>query len=183
MVKWYCTPPPGFGTALEDCVPRLVPLKRGPETCLRYGPGRSALAALTVSVASGMVGDSPNSPRLKQSSMDPCLCFSKNPPRTPQTDRGKSLSILVVTCVDGLFILSTHDNEYSLYHSFVSDLSKAWEVEDEGEVLDLLNVEVTPALSRVHIYKLMTTYALEDKTASRFGAKPTSLTSTISRTR
>ena len=58
-----------------------------------------------------------------------------------------------------------HDDESSLYHSFTSDLQSSWDVEDEGEVRDLLNVEITRDGKDVilrqtnYILKLMETYA------------------------
>ena len=44
--------------------------------------------------------------------------------------------------MDDLFIVYPHDDEHSLYSSFVDALNDRWEVEDEGEVRDLLNVEI-----------------------------------------
>ena len=37
----------------------------------------------------------------------------------------------------------THRDEHSLYHKFVKDLELRWNVEDEGPVSDLLNVEIS----------------------------------------
>ena len=45
--------------------------------------------------------------------------------------------------VDDLFTLYSHDDEHSLYHSFTQALQTRWGVEDEGEVTDLLNVEIS----------------------------------------
>ena len=44
--------------------------------------------------------------------------------------------------VDDLFILYNSDDEYSLYRQFTRDLQKRWAVDDEGDVSDLLNVEI-----------------------------------------
>ena len=66
--------------------------------------------------------------------------------------------------MDELFILSSHDDEHSLYHSFTRDLTAAWDVEDEGEVSDLLSIEITAKDSHVsltqktYIEKLMVAY-------------------------
>ena len=49
--------------------------------------------------------------------------------------------LFVGVYVDDLFILSSHDDEHSLYHYFTRDLAAAWDVEDEGEVDDLLSIE------------------------------------------
>ena len=35
--------------------------------------------------------------------------------------------------VDDLFVLSSHDDEHSLYHEFTRNLQAWWEVEDEKE--------------------------------------------------
>ena len=48
--------------------------------------------------------------------------------------------IIIGVYVDDLFVLHSHDNEFSLHHSFTTAMQKQWEVDDEGEVLnDLLN--------------------------------------------
>ena len=51
--------------------------------------------------------------------------------------------------VDDLFILYSHDDEYSLYQRFTKDLQKRWEVDDEGPVSDLLNIEIRREQGRV----------------------------------
>ena len=51
---------------------------------------------------------------------------------------------LYVGCyVDDLFILHLQDGADSLYASFTHKLAQRWEVEDEGEVTDLLNIEIS----------------------------------------
>eukprot|EP00965_Chrysotila_dentata_P085336 2815445-Pleurochrysis_carterae.AAC.1 len=45
--------------------------------------------------------------------------------------------------VDDLFTLYTHDGAGSLYDGFVEALTSRWNVEDEGPVSDLLNVDIT----------------------------------------
>ena len=60
---------------------------------------------------------------------------------TPDGDRAETLMIGVY--VDDLFVISSHNDEHSLYQKFVNDLQNSWEVEDEGEVQDLLNVEIS----------------------------------------
>ena len=51
---------------------------------------------------------------------------------------------LYVGCyVDDLFILYLQDGADSLYASFTHKLAQRWEVEDEGEVTDLLNIEIS----------------------------------------
>jgi hypothetical protein len=73
---------------------------------------------------------------------------------------------LFVGCyVDDLFILSSHDDEHSLYHNLTTDLSAAWDIEDEGEVSDLLSVEISREAGHVvlrqreYINKLLAKYA------------------------
>ena len=44
--------------------------------------------------------------------------------------------------MDDLFILYSHDDEFSLYNQFTVAMKNKWEVEDEGPVADLLNVEI-----------------------------------------
>ena len=62
---------------------------------------------------------------------------------TVQTPQGPRVDILLVGCyVDDLFILYNNGDKYSLYHKFTTDLQQRWSVDDEGEVSDLLNVEM-----------------------------------------
>eukprot|EP00965_Chrysotila_dentata_P016299 538880-Pleurochrysis_carterae.AAC.1 len=69
----------------------------------------------------------------RQSSTDTCI-FSK------VRDNDK----LVVGCyVDDLFVLYSSDDSGSLYSEFSAALVERWRVEDEGEVSDLLNVDIT----------------------------------------
>ena len=53
------------------------------------------------------------------------------------------MDTVIVGCyVDDLFVLYNNNDEYSLYHKFTSDLQQRWQVDDEGEVSDLLNIEI-----------------------------------------
>eukprot|EP00965_Chrysotila_dentata_P106081 3503758-Pleurochrysis_carterae.AAC.1 len=45
--------------------------------------------------------------------------------------------------VDDLFALYSHDGTGSLYDDFVRALTHRWNVEDEGRVSDLLNVDIS----------------------------------------
>ena len=57
---------------------------------------------------------------------------------------GKRHEKLIVGCyVDDMFTAYSHDDEQSLYHQFTDALQTAWDVEDEGPVNDLLNVEIS----------------------------------------
>ena len=51
--------------------------------------------------------------------------------------------------MDDLFILYSHDDEHSMYHKFTTDLQRRWEVDDEGPVSDLLNIEIQRDQDRV----------------------------------
>ena len=58
---------------------------------------------------------------------------------TPKGPRLERLHVGVY--VDDLAIVYLQSDEHSLYHSFVKDLEGKWNVEDEGELTDLLGVE------------------------------------------
>lgn len=66
--------------------------------------------------------------------------------------------------VDDLCILYSHDDADSLYAAFTHKLSASWEVEDEGDVADLLNVEISREGNKIwlrqtgYIQRLTETY-------------------------
>ena len=61
-----------------------------------------------------------------------------------QTPAGERIEHLMVGCyVDDLCVLYSHDDEHSLYHEFTADLTSSWEVDDEGDVADLLNIDIS----------------------------------------
>ena len=179
----YCTPPPGYGTAEIDGRVRLVPIADADgvdRLCLVvkpvYGMAQAGrrwqrslfpwLKAWNERVAAA--------PRLVQSVFDSCVFFCHHDVDTPH---GKRRELLLVGCyVDDLFVLSSHNDEYSLYHQFTSDLSKRWDVEDEGEVTDLLSVEISREDEHVvlrqagYISKLLATYAPDGVPASPLGS-------------
>ena len=83
-----------------------------------------------------------------------------------RTLNGRTEILLLGCYVDDLFVLTSHDDEESLYTDFVTKLQSSWEVEDEGEVSDLLNIEIEREgtncviLRQVsYILKLIDTYA------------------------
>ena len=45
--------------------------------------------------------------------------------------------------VDDLFCVASHTDSHSAYHEFTTALQEQWDVEDEGPVSDLLNVEIS----------------------------------------
>ena len=60
------------------------------------------------------------------------------------TPSGPRQDVVIIGCyVDDLFIIYNSDDEHSLYKQFTIDLSRRWDVDDEGEVSDLLNVEIS----------------------------------------
>ena len=61
--------------------------------------------------------------------------------QTPSGTRRERIHVGVY--VDDLAIVHSHDDEHSLYRSFVSALESRWKVEDEGELTDLLGIEFT----------------------------------------
>ena len=75
-----------------------------------------------------------------QSHGDPCVFSQRRKMATPDGERDETIFIGVY--VDDLFIVSSHNDEHSLYAKFTSELQEAWKVEDEGDVSDLLNVQI-----------------------------------------
>ena len=71
---------------------------------------------------------------------DKCVFQKKATVNTPNGPREET--IIVGIYVDDQFVISTHTDEHSLYQAFTTALQASWEVEDEGEVQDLLNVEI-----------------------------------------
>eukprot|EP00965_Chrysotila_dentata_P221797 6192592-Pleurochrysis_carterae.AAC.2 len=53
--------------------------------------------------------------------------------------------------VDDLFTLYTHDGKGSLYHDFIGALTHRWNIEEEGLVSELLNVDITTDSSSVRV--------------------------------
>ena len=88
-----------------------------------------------------LMDSSPKAGNLTQSESDPSVFFCRKEVKAPQGPRQETL--IVGVYVDDLFILYSHSDKHSLYHRFLDALTKRWDVEDEGEVSDLLNVEMT----------------------------------------
>ena len=77
---------------------------------------------------------------LKACDSDSCVFHMHSTTNTPN---GPRKEVLIVGCyVDDLFVLYSHDDEHSLYQRFTTDLQARWEVDDEGAVSDLLNIEI-----------------------------------------
>ena len=78
---------------------------------------------------------------LKQCQHDTCV-FVRN--SSVDTSNGPREDTLIVGCyIDDLYIVYNSSDAASLYTKFVLDLQSRWSVEDEGDVSDLLNVEIT----------------------------------------
>ena len=171
----FCSPPPGFATAVVDGEVKLVPLSDGDgvERLCRvekpvYGmaqAGRRWQRSLFPWILAwrGVKGSSGKVPQLTQSKMDTCVFFCH---ATVDTPNGPREETLFLGCyVDDLFILSSHQDEYSLYHQLTSSLEDSWEIEDEGEASDLLSVELSREGGCVvlrqtsYIERLLDTYA------------------------
>eukprot|EP00965_Chrysotila_dentata_P052659 1747384-Pleurochrysis_carterae.AAC.1 len=72
-----------------------------------------------------------------QCTTDPCVFTAER-----KID-GKPQRLIIGCYVDDLFTLYSDDSPGSLYESFTSDLAARWNVEDEGPVSDLLNVDIS----------------------------------------
>ena len=60
------------------------------------------------------------------------------------TPSGPRRDTLIISCyVDDLFIVYNSADEHSLYHRFVTDLQRRWDVADEGDITDLLTIEIS----------------------------------------
>ena len=66
---------------------------------------------------------------------DPCV-FSKT-----EVINGVLETVLIGVYVDDLCIVYLHEGDTSLYHNFSTQLTDRWDVEDEGAIVDLLNIE------------------------------------------
>ena len=68
-----------------------------------------------------------------QSKYDPCIFFLKK----------QSETILLGCYVDDLLICTSRTDKDSVFRHFISALGDRWEIDDEGEAVDLLNVHFT----------------------------------------
>jgi len=128
----YCSAPPGYSQDGADGLPQIVKIEKP-----IYGmaqAGRRWQRSLYPWMLEALGKDS----RLFSDSN----VFSKTRVRT--VDGVKCHERLIVGCyVDDLYVLASHRDAGSLYAEFTSALQKRWEVEDEGEVSDLLGVEIS----------------------------------------
>ena len=93
---------------------------------------------------------------------DPCVFHMTRESTADGETRAEQLVVGVY--VDDLFVLASHTDDHSLYASFTNDLERRWNVENEGAVSDLLNVEVSQEGDRV----ILRQRAYIDKLAATF---------------
>ena len=128
----YCSMPPGHETTGADGRERVCRVEKP-----IYGmaqAGRRWQRAIYPWLTSPEVG-------LSQCSSDSSVFTIMETVQTPEGPRDE---YLIVGCyVDDLFCLYSHDDEFSVYSRFTTQLEEAWDVDDEGPVADLLNVEIS----------------------------------------
>ena len=129
----YCTAPPGpHGTTGSDDRPRVWRVDK-PVYGMAQAGRRWQRSLFTWLTSYGF----------KACSSDSCVFTLR---RSVSTPTGPRDDVVIVGCyVDDLFVLHNNDDEHSLYSQFTSALQKRWDVDDEGEVSDLLNVEIESA--------------------------------------
>ena len=128
----YCEPPPGYNDAGKDGrTPVYKVLKPV------YGMAQAG-RRWQRSLFPWLIDPGPTCGNLTQSESDPSVFFATKAPSSKQSSKG---ILIVGVYVDDLFILYSDDD--SLYCTFISRLEARWDVEDEGEVSDLLNVEIS----------------------------------------
>lgn len=142
----FCTPPPGYELSDEDgndCTggdgrPRILRIEK-PIYGMAQAGRRWQRSLFPWLLSCG----------LRQLPSEPCV-FMRHEVKRQAGKFGVREEWLIVGCyVDDLCVLYSHDDECSLYAEFVSKLTNSWEVEDEGEVSDLLNVEITRENDRI----------------------------------
>ena len=126
----YCHMPPGYETEGADGRQRVCRVEK-PIYGMAQAGRRWQRSLYPWLVSWGFV----------QCHSDPCVFTCSRSVDTPDGPRNERL---ILGCyVDDLFTLYSHDDEHSLYHKFSRDLAAKWDVEDEGEISDLLGVEIT----------------------------------------
>ena len=137
----YCHTPPGYDVKGQDGASRIC-ICRILKPC--YGmaqAGRRWQRALFPWMSEWNEGS------LVQMYGDSCVFHCHMETDTPQ---GKRMEWLVVAChVDDLCIRYSHDDTHSLYQRFTTDFQKRWAVEDEGDVSDLLGIDISVEDSHV----------------------------------
>ena len=180
----FCTPPPGYSTALVDGKIHMVLAAQGDgvdRICRVEKPvygmaqaGRRWQRTIFPWILAwrGVAADG-SSIHLEQSKLDTCVFTCRARVSTPSGPRDEVL--LLGIYVDDLFANSSHDDEHSIYSQFFGALSDEWDVEDEGEVSDLLSIEIHSEgkcvilRQRAYIEKLLATFAPNGAPISDFG--------------
>ena len=125
----YCLAPPGHETIGSDGLPCILRVEKP-----IYGmaqAGRRWQRSLYPWLANWGLVPTHSDPNVFQCKR------SVDTPNGPREER------LIIGCyVDDLFTLYSHDDEHSLYRQFIHDLNERWNVDDEGEVTDLLGIEI-----------------------------------------
>ena len=94
-------------------------------------------------------------------------------------ERSSGRDLLLGIYVDDVFANSSHDDEHSIYAQFFGALSDEWDVEDEGEVEDLLSIEIHAEgkcvilRQRAYIEKLLASFAPDGIPTSSFSGSRT----------
>jgi len=121
----YCHPPPGYSNSTKACrVQKPI-----------YGMAQAGRRWQRT------IFPWFESQQFTQLDSDNCVFVKKRD--SVGADGTPRVEMLIVGCyVDDLFVLYSHDDPTSLYADFTSALQRDWKAEDEGEVTDLLNVEI-----------------------------------------
>ena len=98
----------------------------------------------------------------RQTDSDQSVFTIEGTMHTPNGPRMERLYVGVY--VDDLAIVYSHDDEHSLYRHFVTALESRWNVEDEGELTDLLGIEFSRVPGAIELRQ--TSYI--EKLASEF---------------
>ena len=136
----YCSLPPGYEHRMEngkpvanlgaDGLPRVLRIEK-PVYGMSQAGRRWQRTLFPWLLAHGFT----------QHDADPCV-FSILRDTTAPDGSTRSEKLVIGCYVDDLFAAYSHDDEHSLYHSFITALQASWDVEDEGPISDLLNVEI-----------------------------------------
>eukprot|EP00965_Chrysotila_dentata_P105991 3500124-Pleurochrysis_carterae.AAC.1 len=121
----YCRPPPGYETIGSDSKTRVCRIVK-PVYGMAQAGRRWQRSLFPWLKAWGFT----------QSDADPCV-FVCN-----KEVQGKPQTLILGCYVDDLFTVYSDEGLSSLYASFTTDLSSRWNVQDEGLVSDLLNVDI-----------------------------------------
>ena len=163
----YCEAPPGHGATGEDGRPRVCKVVKPVYGMAQAGRRWQRTLFPWLRGEDGVAGGN-----LTQCESDPSVFFRRARPQ--EAGSTEDCEILVVgVYVDDLFILYSRTGRGSLFQQFIDALEERWDVEDEGEVSDLLNVEIMRTeggfvilRQRGYIDKLVLSHAPDGKVPS-----------------